>query len=282
MKKWSKYLLQCALCLGLVTLSGPNVPAVMASDQKVDASAQEATQQATQQAPLEQEALDALDAMSKYLRTLPFFEADSTFFRDEVLTTGQKILVSGKSALTVKFPDKLFSHVTIDEKERSFSMYYDGKTLSLHGGDSNFYTSVSAPPTLKELVMTTFSEKGIELPLQDLFLWGTDASNSEGIISAMVIGKSLLAGESCTHYAYRQEGVDWQIWIKEGEQPLPLQLVITTTSYTSQPQYSARIKWNLTPKISDDLFAFTPPKDAHAIDFYPLADAQNEKGAKDE
>jgi len=267
MKNWWKYLWQWACYLGIVTVFWFVVPVVMASGQ----SDAQISNDAVQDSPLvEKEAMDALDTMSNYLRTLPAFEAASTFFRDEVLTTGQKILVGGKSSLTVKFPDKLFAKVQIDEKERSFSMYYDGKKLSLYGQNSKFYTSIPAPPTLKELVVTTFAEKGIELPLQDLFLWGTDVGKNDEMTSAMVIGKSTLDGADCTHYAYRQEGVDWQIWIKDGTQPLPLQLVITTTSDSAQPQYSARIHWNLTPSLSDALFAFTPPQDAHAIAFFPF------------
>jgi len=266
MKNWSNYFLQCIWHVGLIVIMGFTAPAVMATAQTNVPPSSEVNQEA----PLvEQEALDALNSMSGYLRTLPVFAADSTFFRDEVLTTGQKILVSGKSTLTVKFPDRLFSHVSIDEKERSFSMYYDGKKLSLYGESSKFYTSIPAPASLKELVVNTFAEKGIELPLQDLFLWGTDISKNNEITSALVIGKSTIDGAVCTHYAYRQDGVDWQIWIKDGEQPLPLQLVITTTSDVSQPQYSARIQWNLTPSAPDSLFAFTPPQDAHSIEFFP-------------
>ena len=178
--------------------------------------------------------------------------------------------------MTVKLPDKLLTEVTIPEKSKDFAMYFDGDTLTLYGKNNNFYVSEPAPGTLKDLVFKTFAEKGIELPLQDLFLWGTDASSDDTVTAAYVIGKTALDNKPCTHYAYRQADVDWQIWIKEGNRPLPLQLVITTTTDSSQPQYSARLRWDLTPPVTEDMFVFTPPQGAHAIDFLPTSAGSQE------
>ena len=74
-------------------------------------------------------------------------------------------------------------------------------------------------------------------------------------------------GVATNHYAFRQEGVDGQVWIEEGKTPLPRKLVITTTDEDSQPQYAAVLKWNLSPDISDKTFEFVPPKDSYQIVF---------------
>ncbi|WP_319524961.1 DUF2092 domain-containing protein [uncultured Desulfosarcina sp.] len=234
------------------------------------------TQTDPEENTLEPAAMEALDTMSRFLRTLPAFEVQSTFYRDEVLLSGQKILVSGTSSMTVKLPDKLYTQVKVDEKQRDFAMYFDGQTLTLYGRNNQFYVSTPAPGTLKDLALKTFVEKGIEIPLQDLFLWGTDEADQDVITTAVTIAETTLDDKPCTHYAYRQADVDWQIWIQAGKQPLPLQLVITTTTESSQPQYAARLRWNLKPTLSEDLFVFTPPKGAHAIDFMPSPKHQKE------
>ncbi len=264
MKKQHSSALRIAWALALATALCFVIPAAMA------AGPQDQESQQTQ-ASLEPKALEALYTMSSYLRTLPAFEVTSSFYLDEVLVSGQKILVSGQSALKVKVPDKLYSKVSVDEKERNFAMYFDGQDFTLYGETHNFYATVSAPGTLKDLAEKTFVEKGIELPLQDLFLWGTNAADQDAITSALIIGNAVLDGNACTHYAYRQEGVDWQLWIQKGEQSLPLQVVITTTSDDSLPQYAARLNWDLEPDVDDALFSFTPPKGAHPIDFLPVA-----------
>ncbi len=264
MKNHQSSALWLAWALALVMAFCFAVPAAMAADQQDQESAQTEN-------TLEPEALEALYTMSSYLRTLPAFEVTSNFYLDEVLVSGQKILVSGQSALKVKVPNKLYSKVSVDEKERNFAMYFDGQNFTLYGETHNFYATVSAPGTLKDLAEKTFVEKGIELPLQDLFLWGTQASDQDAVTSALIIGNAVLGGKACTHYAYRQEGVDWQLWIQKGERSLPLQVVITTTSDDSQPQYAARLNWDLEPDVDDALFTFTPPKGAHPINFLPLA-----------
>jgi hypothetical protein len=40
---------------------------------------------------------------------------------------------------------------------------------------------------------------------------------------------------------------------------------------TGAPQFTVVIKsWNLSPKLTDDMFTFVPPKDAQKIDFIRL------------
>jgi hypothetical protein len=35
----------------------------------------------------------------------------------------------------------------------------------------------------------------------------------------------------------------------------------------AQPQYVSVMDWKLSPKINNKIFTFSPPKDAHKIDF---------------
>lgn len=250
-----------AILAEATTQSTPSMPPASAAQ----------TQQ--QKEVLEPAAMEALNTMSSFLRTLPGFEVQSTFYKDEVLLSGQKILVTGNSTLLIQRPNKLFSTVVIDEKARNYAMYFDGKTFSMYGRNSNYYTSIPAPGTLRDLAMTTFAERDIEHPLQDLFLWGTEDSKQE-VSTALFIADTHLQGIPCAHYAFRQQDVDWQVWIQQGETPLPLQLVITTTAEASQPQYSARLTWNLKPVTNDAMFVFTPPADAHPISFRPQSEPQ--------
>jgi len=76
----------------------------------------------------------------------------------------------------------------------------------------------------------------------------------------------------CHHLAFRQEGIDWQIWIEDSDQALPRKLVITLKEQPGHPQYLALIdKWNLTPDAPDSAFEFTPPAGAKRIDLTPLS-----------
>ncbi|HEY6413135.1 MAG TPA: DUF2092 domain-containing protein, partial [Edaphobacter sp.] len=106
---------------------------------------------------------------------------------------------------------------------------------------------------------------GLELPLIDLFKWGTDAADPKRITSAIDVGPATINGTTCEQYAFRQPGLDWQIWIQLGDYPLPRKFVIRTLSDEARPQHSDELTWNLAPSYSDNAFTFDPPPDAHRI-----------------
>ena len=54
------------------------------------------------------------------------------------------------------------------------------------------------------------------MPLEDLFTWGTPQSKEKEITSAIDVGPTPIHGITCEQYAFRQKGVDWQIWIQLG------------------------------------------------------------------
>jgi len=221
-------------------------------------------QQAVAPAPaIEPAALDALDKMGAYLRTLDSFEVRSDATTDEVLESGQKLQFAGTVHLRVRRPGHLWAEVASDRKTREF--FYDGKTFTIWGPRNKLYASVPAPATLLELVEQVEDRFGIALPLADLFRWGTEPTRREAIQGAIHVGPAQLGGIPCDHFAFRQEGVDWQVWIQKGDSPLPLKLVITTTADEAQPQYASKLDWNLAPALNDKMFTFEPPPGSYQI-----------------
>ena len=61
-----------------------------------------------------------------------------------------------------------------------------------------------------------------------------------------------------------------QLWVAQGEKPLPQRVVITYIQDKGQPQFWAQFsEWNLSPAVPDSLFVFTPPEGARKIAFSP-------------
>src|SRR5262245_6029713 len=116
-------------------------------------------------------AISALDKMGAYLRTLKVFRVETRNTRDEVLENGQKVQLSGKTALLVRRPDGLRANVESDLQDRMY--FYDGKTFTLYAKRLGFYATAAAPPTLAQLADVLDTKYDIEIPLADLFLWGT-------------------------------------------------------------------------------------------------------------
>jgi hypothetical protein len=132
----------------------------------------------------------------------------------------------------------------------------------------NYYATVPAPPTLAQLGTVLRDKYDIEVPLADLFRWGEGSATSAGITAASDIGPSQVDGVSCEHFALRQQdGVDWQVWIQQGDFALPRKLILTTTTDDARPDYSSVLTWNLAPSYNDAAFKFAPPPGAQRITF---------------
>jgi hypothetical protein len=210
--------------------------------------------------------------MGAYLRSLKDFQVRAEITNEIVLTDGQKVQVAKTANLLARLPDRLM--VDIDGDDGAKIYFYNGKEFSIFAKDLGYYASVPAAPTLKEVANNLEDKYGVEIPLADLFLWGdNDAANLK---SAIDIGASGVDGITCEHYAYRQDGLDWQVWIEKGSHPLPLKLVLTTTTDEARPQHQSSLKWNLAPSYDESAFTFDPPEGAHKIVF-ATADADAKK-----
>lgn len=214
---------------------------------------------------MEPAAVNALNEMGAYLRTLKDFQVQSTGTSEIVLTDGQKVQLAQTTNLIAKRPDRLMADVVSDQGAKLY--VYDGKTFSILSRDDNYYATVPAPGTLLEVANVLDDKYNIELPLVDLFLWGSPGATAPKLTSAIDIGSSDVGGITCEHYAYRQEGLDWQVWIQKGSHPLPKKMVLTTTTDEARPQHTSVLTWNLAPSYNEATFAFEPPPDAHKISF---------------
>jgi hypothetical protein len=209
------------------------------------------------------DAIAALERMGGYLRSVKVFRVQARVTRDLVLDNG--LLAESESRVDVLA--QLPSHLRVDtssaEKERMF--FYDGKTFTIYGKRNQYYASVPAPDTVAKLTADLADKYDIEMPLSDLFLWGTDRVDAKAITAAVDLGPADVEETTCQQYAFRQGGVDWQVWIKLGAYPLPLKMVITTTTDEARPNYSAIYDWDLAPSFNEATFTFDPPEGAKRI-----------------
>ena len=207
-------------------------------------------------------AIAALERMGAYLRGLTTFQIRGETSRDEVLDDGQSVEFGAVVDMVVQRPNRIRAEVISDRKQRLY--FGDGKTFSVWARRMNYYATIPAPPTLRELADKLSDQYDLELPIADLFYWG-DRKTTSDIVGAIDAGDSQVDGVTCEHYAFRQEGADWQVWIQQGDYPLPRKLVIRTTTDAARPQYAATLTWNLAPSYDDTAFTFVPPKDAKRI-----------------
>lgn len=213
-------------------------------------------------------ALAALSSMGSYLQGLDRFSLSTRSETDQQLDSGQTIAFQHHTQVLAVRPDKLY--VNVDQAGASRRFFYDGKHFTLYDQRLNYYTREPAPESIDKLLDLLDDRYGIELPLADLFRWSPGTADEVGISQAYTIGKDSIDGQRCVHYAYRQPQIDWQLWLREGPQPLPCRLVITRRDDAERPRHSVSFAWDLSSPISPDAFAFTPPAKALPVPLVQL------------
>ena len=213
---------------------------------------------------IDQDAIAALTRMGTYLRSLKAYQIDVTITDEDVLDDGQKIQSESHTNLLARMPNGIRVERSSDRVERLY--LWDGKNASILARRMNYYATVPAPATISELIDVLDEQYGIDMPLVDLFLWGAPEWTPAKIKGAMVVGPSVVAGTTCDQYAFRQDEVDYQIWIQKGDFPLPRRIVITTKTDEARPQHTAAYNWNLAPSFNDGAFVLDPPTGALRVE----------------
>jgi hypothetical protein len=203
------------------------------------------------------DAMKALNQMGAYLRTLKDFQVQAEITTEDVQEDGETLLA--------QFPSKL--RVSVEGEQKSRLFLYDGKAFTLFARRAGYYATVPAPETIGKLIQVIREKYEVDIPLVDLFLWGGPNARTNEITAATDVGPGSVEGVTCEHYAFRQSGLDWQVWIQLGDHPLPRKLVLTTLTDEARPEHTSVLTWNLAPSYSADAFVFDPPDGAHKIVF---------------
>jgi len=207
------------------------------------------------------QAIAALEKMGTYLRALPAFQVEATTSDEDVLDDGQKLTYAGVTKLLAYLPGHLRAEVVNDRFERMY--LYDGSNFTLFAKRANFYATVPATGKILDLADKLDQNYGLSVPLEDLFRWGASGwTGTADIKAAMKVGPGVIEGVTCEQYVFRQDDIDWQIWIQRGNYPLPRKIVITDRTDEARPQHVAVYKWNLAPSFNDAAFKFEPPEGA--------------------
>ena len=240
-------------------------------------SAPAAASTADNEDPVDPRAIEALRNMSAYLTSLQTFRVISEASLDVITLDDQKVQLDMVTTYLVRKPGGIRIDWVGDQKNRQF--YYDGKQFTLVAPTLGYYASVDAPATNREFLAALYEKTGVELPLADLFRWA-DAEADEDIAkltSAFSVGTATLEGVATDHWAYRTDEFDFELWMEQGDRPIPRKLVLIDRTDPTLPAFTARLTWQLNPNLDPAAFTYVPTGSATAISF---ASAEGEEIAQ--
>jgi hypothetical protein len=252
--------------VGVILLSAM-VPGVFQST-LVTAADSPTTQSVAAQASTEiPNATDILQGMARYLADAPTFSVNVASDFDVLQASGQKIEFGDARNITVSRPDGL----RVEQQESNgnrHTLVYDGKDITMFSADDNVYAQAPVAGGIDEAVRYFLMDLNMRLPLAVLLVSQLPDELARRTESLDYVEETTLYNHRAHHLAGRTATVDYQIWIAQGAQPLPIRIVLTYRNADGQPQFRARFAdWNLKPQITKDQFRFSPPAGARRIAF---------------
>jgi len=210
-----------------------------------------------------------LKRMTDYLGGLKTFSVHTQNTIEDLLAPGERIDIDVSATVTIKRPNMLHTDRKGDLVSQDF--YYNGKTLTLYDPAQKVYATEPVAPTLEGAIDYARNTLGLVVPAADLVYPNAYELLMKDVTSARVIGKSMINGVRCDHLLFRRPGVDFQVWISDGKQPLPRKYVVTDTGTPELLSVTMTMKdWKTAPTVSDATFNFVPPKGAKPIAFMHL------------
>ena len=227
-------------------------------------------------------AADLLAAMAQYLAGLQGFEVRMAGSYDAVQPSGEKIEFLELRELAVSRPAQLsLRQISSDGAEDT--IVFDGKTMSVFSGAAGVYAQAAQPGSLDDAMLYFVRELGMNLPLAPMLSSRFPAELAKHLKGVEYVEYAMLP-RPAHHLAGRTDAVDFQVWVADGPQPVPLRVVITYRNEPAQPQFrAALLDWKFKAPEGADAFRFEPPKDARQVAFavqVPGMAATAAKGAK--
>jgi hypothetical protein len=218
---------------------------------------------------LEEKAIAVLKRMATFLSQAQRFSVTIDAGFDAVQESGQKIEFGETRQVVLRRPEHLRVDATKRDGAKS-AVLFDGKDITVSHVQENVYATAAKPGSVDEALAYFVQDLGMRLPLAELLNSHLDKVLLEKVRVANYVEPSSIAGVPCDHLAFRGDEADVQVWVAQGQQPLPRRLVITYKQADGRPQFWAQLSdWNLSPEAPDSLFTFAPPKGAAKIAFSP-------------
>ncbi|MCO1334354.1 DUF2092 domain-containing protein [Microbulbifer sp. OS29] len=191
--------------------------------------------------PMDPKAMAALNRMGQYLASLKMLMFNADIFTEVVLENQQKLLIGGTVKYMAMPPKQLRVDLTTDSITRQF--FHNGNKFTMLAPRNGYFAEMQAPEPTAQVLSKAAKDYGIEVPFADLLEWGRKQDTWSGIKEGFLVNRPMINGQRTEHWAFRSESLDWEIWIKVGDTPLPLRISTVNTRDPAKPRFIATLNW---------------------------------------
>ena len=232
----------------------------------------QAAQAAEDDAVETEAALAVLKRMSDYMGALDSVRFEAEIRYDAVQASGQRLEFGSDRKIAIQRPRRALIDVLHGDGQRE-RLTFDGERLSATLPQHGVYASIEHTGTVSEVFERLTTEVGVASPLTDLLDPGLYEQVVENVVSGLLVGPALVSGVACDHLAFRGERVDFQLFVEQGDRPVPLRMVVGYREEPGAPQFRATLyRWEPDAELPDELFHFVPPIGLQRVPFPELFD----------
>lgn len=236
-------------------------------------------------APQVPDAKAILQKMAQTLAQAPAFSVTIRSDYDAIQEDGQSIAFGNKHQVSLQRPAQLRIDAVRSDGDQNMTLF-DGKALLAYKAHDKAYARVDKPGTVNDLVVYMVQDLHMTIPLARMLLTSLPQDLDKMVQSASYVEKDVLMDVPADHIVASTTDIDMQVWITQGEKPLPRKVIITYKHARGQPQFRAELSdWNLAPVFKPELFTWSPPQGVEQIPFLAplnvqILDAARQEGPK--
>ena len=215
--------------------------------------------------------------MAEYLGQQPTYQCKITAVM-EITARGLQNKMESVTAFRVDRPSRFA--MVLESGFNGATMVCDGQTLITHLPMLERYSRSEAPDDIA-IPLTGPSAQALAMtgPMGGIAPIGGDSYYSTimtAVTDATYAGKEDVEGVACHHLRFEQSGMGWELWVEQGDRPLPRKIVFDLTDQLAETNpifkdakmdcYTLFSDWDFDPTFTDQDFRFKPPAGATQVD----------------
>ena len=154
--------------------------------------------------------------MSARLAAASAVSVTTTEVRDVVRLSGRKEQLSQTGAYSVRRPDRFYVKMT---GGRGLESWYNGKTLTIASHPEKVFAQARMPETIDRTLDALAERYDMALPMADLFYSSAEKALLSDTTTGGYAGTENVADTPCVHLAFKDVGVDWELWLPTRGEP---------------------------------------------------------------
>ena len=206
---------------------------------------------------------EIVERMSAKLAAAQAFSVTTHEVRTERSASGATRQVKLSRDAVMRRPDRFYSIVSGD---RDSQVWYDGIGITVVMHKEKVFGQARAPETLDKALDALHERYGLSTPVADYVYTSPAKALLTDTTTGGWVGRESVGGQDADHLAFKDHGIDWEIWIPATGDPLPVKAINEFPDGKRLRKIELTFSnWNLSPQIGADRFKPTVPADYEGV-----------------